>query len=259
MALIHKCWIKFCPQKIQNFFNKLHHVFFGIIPDFYRKQLTSVKAAPQEILKIDFKGLFGSAMSEGLKAFHDLRKKSPLKAAISVITVPCAYLINWGKSLHPIHGILLASFTMGSIFSAFVIGKTTYQIIYRDLIMRGPAAVDDSYIRPDYYKKDTRSTSLSSVKIPAIIDGVNGLRSVLVDVSFLASNRETKKLLDVSEFSLRDHIIVTIEPVLPQFALTNEGREMLKEKLEREVNQYLKIHNAPGFVEEVHIIHILAH
>jgi flagellar basal body-associated protein FliL len=82
---------------------------------------------------------------------------------------------------------------------------------------------------------------------------------VQIDVSFLASNRETKKILDTSEFQLRDHFIENLEPVLPAFALTDEGRAMLKEKLEIEVNQYLKDQEAPGFIEETHIIHILAH
>ncbi len=258
-ALINKAWRKFCPQKIQQFFHRSHQFIYVTTPSFLRRQLNTAKAAPKEILSINFKGLFSTALTEGVKAFHELRKKSPLKALIAIVSVPFIFLLNWARSLHPIHGFILGSFTIGSIFSAAMIGKATYQILYEDFFHRSPAAVDDSYIRPDYYKKETRTTSLSSVKIPAIVDGVNGLRSVLIDVSFLASNRETKKILDTSEFSLRDHLIVTLEPVLPQFALTDEGREMLKEKLEIEVNHYLKNHNAPGFVEETHIIHILAH
>lgn len=259
MALFVRVWKRVCPQKIQHFLERTHDFIYVKTPGFFRQQISHAKSAPKELLNINFKGLFSAALSEGFKAFHELRQKSPLKALWAIVSVPVVFIAQWTKSLHPIHGFVLASFTVGSIFSAVVIGKTSYRMLYGHLISRGPAAVDDSYIRPDYYKKDTRLTSLSSVKIPAIVEGVNGLRSVLVDVSFLASNRQTKKLLDVSEFQLRDHLIANIEPVLPAFALTDEGRAMLKEKLELEVNQFLKDQEAPGFVEEVHIIHILAH
>lgn len=259
MAQLSKAWKKYCPQKIQQFIQRCHDLIYGTIPAFFKKQLQHAKSAPKEILSIDFKGIFSSALSEGFKAFHEIRKKSPLKAFWAVLTVPVIFIVQWTKSLHPIHGFILGSFTIGSIFSAVVIGKTSYQLFQDEFGGREPAAVDAAYIRPDYYKKETRMTSLSSVKIPAIIEGVNGLRSVLIDVSFLASNRETKKILDTSEFPLRDHLIENIEPVLPAFALTDEGRTMLKEKLEQEVNQYLKDQEAPGFIEETHIIHILAH
>lgn len=259
MAQFSRAWKKFCPSKIQLFFQRSHDFIYVKIPAFFRKQLQHAKSAPKEILSIDFKGLFSSALSEGFKAFHEVRKKSPLKAFLAVLTVPVVYIAQWTKSLHPIHGFILASFTIGSIFSAVVIGKTSYQLFQDEFGGREPAAVDAAYIRPDYYKKETRTTSLSSVKIPAIIEGINGLRSVQIDVSFLASNRETKKILDTSEFQLRDHFIENLEPVLPAFALTDEGRAMLKEKLEIEVNQYLKDQEAPGFIEETHIIHILAH
>jgi hypothetical protein len=259
MAQYSRAWKKFCPSKIQNFFQRIHDLMYATIPAFFRKQLQHAKSAPKEILKIDFKGLFSSALSEGLSAFHEIRKKSPLKAVWAVVTVPVVFIAQWTKSLHPIHSFILVSFTVGSLFSAVVIGKTSYRLFLGELGLREPAAVDGAYIRPDYYKKETRRASLSSVKIPAIIEGVNGLRSVMIDVSFLASNRETKKILDKSEFQLRDHLIANLEPVLPAFALTDEGRAMLKEKLELEVNQYLKDQEAPGFIEETHIIHILAH
>lgn len=259
MAQFIKAWKKYCPQKIQQSIQRGHDLVYVKIPAFFNKQLQHAKSAPKEILSIDFKGLFSSAISEGLKAFHEIRQKSPLKAPWAVLTVPVIYIAQWMKSIHPLHGFILASFTLGSIISALVIGKTSYQLFQDEFGGREPASVDGAYIRPEYYKKETRTTSLSSVKIPAIIEGVNGLRSVLIDVSFLASNRETKKILDTSEFPLRDHLIENLEPVLPAFALTDEGRAMLKEKLEIEVNQYLKDQDAPGFIEETHIIHILAH
>ena len=259
MNFFNQFWLKYCPQKIQHLLKKVQDFFKLKVPRFFQEQLAKAKSAPKDLLKIDFKGVFRSALNEGFKAFHETRKKSPLKALWAVLTAPFVFIYRWSKSLQPIHAAVLVSFTVASFLSLFLIGKSTYQIIYHDWIMRGPASVDESYSRPDYYKQDARTTSFSSIKLPAIVQKVNGLRSVLVDVSFQCSNRETKTIVDKHEFAIRDHIILRVEPVLPSFALTDEGKMMLKEKIEVELNNYLKAIDAPGGVDEVHIIHILAH
>ena len=79
------------------------------------------------------------------------------------------------------------------------------------------------------------------------------------DFSVTASNRTTRKWLEVHEFELRDHLVSTLEPVMPTFPMTDEGRAMLAEKLKNEVTDFLSTHKVEGSAKEVRIVYILAH
>jgi flagellar basal body-associated protein FliL len=52
--------------------------------------------------------------------------------------------------------------------------------------------------------------------------------------------------------------LLNLEPILPSLPLDDEGKEIIRQKLINEINQFLKKHNIEGHVEEVRITYILA-
>lgn len=81
----------------------------------------------------------------------------------------------------------------------------------------------------------------------------------MVDISILTSNRATKVWLNKNEFSLRDHLVLTVEPVLPTFPMTEEGRQVIATKMRDEINVFLRAQGVEGEALEVRLIHVLAH
>jgi flagellar basal body-associated protein FliL len=81
----------------------------------------------------------------------------------------------------------------------------------------------------------------------------------VIDFSVIASNRFTKKYLAKHEFELRDYLISHFESIDGAFAMTEEGREVIRQKLEVEINNFLVDYKVEGQVSEVRIIYILSH
>jgi len=64
--------------------------------------------------------------------------------------------------------------------------------------------------------------------------------------------------LEKLEFQLRDHLILNVEPMLASFPLEEEGKQILREKLTMEINDFLSERKIVGEVKEIKLIYILA-
>lgn len=213
-----------------------------------------------ELVKIDYKGVFTQAIEASKKVYESTKAHSPHKAVLLALAAPFIFLYQWPSSLKPVHFVLLFTFTTASIFSIMGIALNAKRIAEKEFGGdRTPASVQDEYIRPNYYKKNERSVSFNNFKIPVYVEAVGELRAVVIDFSVTASNRATAHWLGKHEFELRDHLVLTIEPVIATFPMTDEGRVMLSEKIKSEINIFLETHSIEGQIQEARIIYILAH
>lgn len=258
MSACSKIFHRYCPEKVKALSLKTH-AFLKSVPIKFKNHFLKLKAAPQELKKINYAGVIASALDAGIKAFKASKEKSILKALLAAFMAPLLFIFEWASSLKPQHFFILSTFTAASIASVFAISLSVSHIINHVEFGRAPASIDPEYSRPDYYKKNLRTTSFNTLKIPAVIQESNALRALHVDISFTSSNRETKMWIEKNEFQIRDHLILTIEPVIPSFALTIEGQSMVKDKIRDELNRYLETNQIEGVVEETHILSILSH
>lgn len=204
-------------------------------------------------------GVFAAALDAGQKAFQKSKQHSPLKAVISAFSAPFVYLFQWAATLKPAHFMILFVFTTASIFSVMGIVVQSQKMLKSNAAARAPASAEVAYSRPAYHKIDQREISFNNVKIPVYITGLNELRALIIDFSVVTSNRATKRWLEKNEFQMRDHLIQTLEPVLPSFPMTDEGRVMITDKLKDELNAFLVNHHVEGEIEEARLVYILAH
>ncbi|MEX1099687.1 MAG: hypothetical protein WEB87_04635, partial [Bacteriovoracaceae bacterium] len=95
------------------------------------------------------------------------------------------------------------------------------------------------------------------VKVPIYVESVKAIQSVTVDFTVRTDTRFAKQFLEEYEYKLKDNFFMTTEPVLSSFPLEDEGKFVLKEKIQYELNTFLKDNKVEGEVRQVDIIFII--
>ncbi len=208
------------------------------------------------------------ALTQRLKVL--LKEKSPtalMSLLLAQILIPIKRLKGASSSLSPnqilagvIGSAILGLSGLGIFFEGRKIVSTTEQY-------RTPAGeIEEGELeqnskgatgRPRYYKKETKQLQLTHVKMPVYYNDVNQLHTLDIDFSLQMDSRFATKFIDEYEHELRDHLLLSIEPILPEFPLEEEGKIILRDKILYETNKFLQEKETEGQVEEVKIIYIL--
>lgn len=249
------------PRGIKKLFQK---IFLG-----YVWLQTLLKKLP-ELLWENFQRLLKKALA-GAKTI-DLGKKwatfvQDLKPADqkesgskTFFLFPFRIFGKWLHGLSALQATLLLTFTAGSIFASLGIFLSGTKIAdFYSEAGRFPASEESlAYDRPLYYKKERRHASFSNLRLPVYFAQINEVKTVDVDFTVTMSNRNTRIFIEKHDFQLRDHLILQIEPSVAAFPLEEEGKEIIKKKLQQEINDFLRHHEIEGSAEEVNLTYILA-
>lgn len=147
--------------------------------------------------------------------------------------------------------VLIALGSYGIYFS-------TQDIYKSENPMRAPASVQEYDYRPDYKTFQSRTLKVMNVKIPVEVESVREIDSITVDFSIRTTTRFARLFLENYEYKLKDYFFTTVEPIISDFPIKEEGKDILKEKLTEEVNNFLRENGVEGEVEEVEIVFIVA-
>lgn len=183
--------------------------------------------------------------------------KESIKQMLALVMSPLNTLIHKINTMEPskaIMAICLSAFLFLSIMQIIVSGSRIYDKT------RSPAsAMEEVTIppRPSYYKLDQKQISLNQVKFPVYSEGRNSIQFLSVDFELELSNRHIVIYLQDHESHLRDHLINNTEPIDPIFSLEKEGKSIIKDKVQKEINSFLKEQNVRGQVNAVNIIYLL--
>lgn len=208
-------------------------------------------------IKLKLTETYKAAMAQYAATSSQSRFAELKKTALT----PFLMVGQWVKGLSAVQTVMLLGFTAASVLSAINIGFSGSRI-HKQLTDNGrvPASVEEeiSYDRPDYYKKQTRHLDMTSIRLPVYFANVNELKSIDIDFTATMSNRMARMKLEKLEFQLRDHLILHIEPMVASFPLEEEGKEIMRVKLIRELNDFLINHKIEGEVVELKITYVLA-
>jgi flagellar basal body-associated protein FliL len=111
--------------------------------------------------------------------------------------------------------------------------------------------------RPVYYRQAERMMSLTEINLQIFLEDTNRNRQVWIDFSVLASNRNVILYLTDHEIELKDHLTSNVEPVIPQLPVEEEGRQIIKEKMRIEINQFLEKNGIEGKILEVYLNYLM--
>lgn len=123
---------------------------------------------------------------------------------------------------------------------------------------RSPASVVEPHERPPYYQHEEKTFIVLNVKVPVFRQDVRQIKSVTIDFGVRTNTRFAKFYLQEFEYKLKDHFFMTMEPIQSSFPIEAEGKNIISEKIQYELNQLLKQEGVEGRVEEVTILYIIA-
>jgi len=264
LLIILNQMLKLIPARLKNAYTKLlefvakTHAFIKqspfILLDLVKSSTTSVKPylSPKGALT------FFKEMKDFSEKYYRENKASGIKKMKVILAFPFIFIKNWCSTLTRWQIYALMSLTFASIISGFYIFLSVEKIIVAEISRSRYPASSADYERPVYYKKELRHLDLSSFRLPIFIPSLNELRSIDIDFTMTLSNKAAKQFLEKHEFELRDHLLHEVELVQAHFPLEEEGREIIKTKLRKEINSFLVTNKVEGSVVEIQIIYILA-
>lgn len=258
---------------LNTFLNKLFASFLKFIPKSLKTFFMIIPKLPFKIKKglLDFISYIKVKFKESHQELLNMNAEKRSKAYRSVkafFLTPLYMVGHWLDGLSTGQSILLLTFTSASLLSMISIGFSGKRIIYHDeeeLISeqtRLPASEakeeELTFDRPEYYKKQERHFGITNLKLPLYEGGLESIRTVDIDFNATLSNRNSRLFLEKNEFPLRDHLVLTIEPSLSEFPLEEEGKEIIRAKIAREINSFLSKHQIEGEVVELKLTYMLA-
>lgn len=257
--------LRFVPKPIKTFFHKIH---LGIswfitklksIPVKLKTSFPKLMVYLKEMIgTIDFKAIFVDSYK---KAMEQYKETSPASKWKTLFMAPFLVVGQWLQGLTAAQSLLLMTFSAASFLAVIGISFSGNRIIDQHFSnTRTPASVEEEvqYERPKYYKKQARHFDLTNLRLPIYFPKINEVRSVDIDFTATLSNRRARMFLEKHEFHLRDHLILQIEPSIASFPLEEEGKEIIRQKLHKELNEFLMMNNVEGEVKELKITYILA-
>lgn len=268
LILLQELVAKYIPKPIKALWASIAAFWTGLLTfiksipsklkEFIPKALAFLKA---QVSSFDFKAkLMGSyqAAMEKHKQHSEGKKTGAFKKAM---LTPFLLLGQWLQGLSPAQSLGLMALTGLSLLSIIGIGFSGHRLVSQHIdANRAPASVEPevAYERPNYYKKQTRFLEVTNIRLPVHFVQVNEIRSVDLDFTATLSNRKSKMILEKLEFQLRDHLVLTIEPVVSSFPLEDEGKEIIRQKIQNEINDFMAANKIEGEVQELKLTYVLA-
>jgi flagellar basal body-associated protein FliL len=111
------------------------------------------------------------------------------------------------------------------------------------------------------YKQISKKTlDINGLFLPLhIADGdVTRLKSVTLDFGILCSNQHMARYYAQYELLIRDRLNMTVEIIIPNFPLTEEGKELIKDKILKELNKLNGELNIDGEFLDIYFYQIIA-
>lgn len=164
------------------------------------------------------------------------------------------------KDLSAEQSVLLVAFSIGSVIAGLAISAQLQRIFLQETnVHRNPASAEVfEYERPNYYQKPLKSVQIYGVRIPVYFPETNELQTVTIDFNIVLTNKIGRIFIERREFPLRDHLIHSLEPILAQYALDSEGKDIIKDKVAIEVQNFLDQHHIESKVTSIELSYVLA-
>lgn len=156
--------------------------------------------------------------------------------------------------------------TISILITVSVVGFLIYQLDQRAFFEgKFSMAQLESLVwskKPKFTNFEEREFFVPDVFVPVILKNRPDITRIYLDIKLRSSNKFIKIYFTENNFinmdKLVDRYLSTLGPIIPVFPLTDEGKNILKNKIKLETNELLKQLKIEGEIEEVIIQDILA-
>jgi hypothetical protein len=135
--------------------------------------------------------------------------------------------------------------------------KTEVLALVTEAKLKGVEIKQVMEARPSYYMQEEKLAPFKNINLQLFLEDTRRNRQVWVDFTALSSNRNIVLFLKDNEVEVRDHLNMNVEPVIPQLPIEEEGRQIIKEKIRLELNEYLKANGIEGKILEVYVDYLM--
>lgn len=111
--------------------------------------------------------------------------------------------------------------------------------------------------RPKYFMQKEKMMAIKDLNLQLFLEDTRRNRQVWIDFTCLTSNRNIILFLNDHLVETRDFLNMHVEPVIPQLPIEEEGRQIIKDKIKLELNEFLKQNNIEGKVLEIYVDYLM--
>ncbi|MDH4467579.1 MAG: hypothetical protein QE271_05930 [Bacteriovoracaceae bacterium] len=173
------------------------------------------------------------------------------------ITARCKRFIHWIENLGPKKFFFLSLLVLFAILNAFHLVSSSKKFVVSLPFMQEKEAENPKVALPDYYNFREKKIRMNEVKFPLFMNGPRRMKHLNLDLTVEFNNRTAQMYFLNNRIIFQDHLQLTLEPMDPQFSLTDEGKNIQREKIKYEIDQVLKTREIAGEVKAVHIEYLL--
>lgn len=112
--------------------------------------------------------------------------------------------------------------------------------------------------RPKYFLQTEKLFSIKDLNLQLFLEDTKRNRQVWIDFTALADNRNVIIFLKDHDVEVRDYLNMRVEPVIPQLPIEEEGRQIIKDKVKFELNNFLKEAKIEGKILEIYVDYLIA-
>jgi hypothetical protein len=189
--------------------------------------------------------------------YRELPIKKTLLALIAFIAPTFMRFKTWVITLKPATIVGAISLSSVATLSSLTIYSQSQALAEKARRQEEVAMREIASVRPDYYKRDERAFEVSEVVLPAYVESHGSMQTIILDFVFVPSNKYIKAYFNKNSFMVLDRLNTKVEPMAINFPLQEEGKQIIREKVKKEMNALLKELHIEGEIEAVHIENVI--
>lgn len=269
MELLTKIFLMIIPQKFINWVKETNRAIKEWI---YTIFINLRNWTYEFILSLkNFKGWFvgreedlqklGQAFKGKLLSIKAFLLKTPLKSTVEFTSKKVDQAkqkvhkkLNSGITSQLVMAGLAFLMIGGGLYGVYL---SSTKIIEQEFPYREPASVQEYDEKPEYYYYKDQTLRVQNIKVPLNVMKVGKMTSLTIDFSVRTSTRFARYYLSENEHKLKDYFFTSVQPIVSDFAIEEEGKEVLKEKIQKEVQRFLDKEKVEGQILEVNILFIV--
>lgn len=144
-------------------------------------------------------------------------------------------------------------------FSFYKIYQSIQNFYPKDKQSRSISSTDSDLARPSYYLLSNRLIKIENIQIPVALTSEKRIASVAADVVIECPTRSSQQFLYNAPYLIQDKLNNTIAPQINTFPLTEEGKIILRKKIQSEIGELLKENHFKEYkIEKVNIIQVMS-
>jgi hypothetical protein len=161
------------------------------------------------------------------------------------------------ENLGPKKFFFLCLFIMFAVLNGFHLVSTSKKFVTSLPFMQKKVPESPTSKLPDYYNFREKKVRMNEVRFPLFVNGPRRMKHLNLDLTIEFTNRTSQMYFLQNRVIFQDHLQLTLSPMDPQFSLTDEGKNIQREKIKHEIDNVLKTREIAGEVKAVHIEYLL--